>query len=51
MPAPVFGFIGGNPMVKHIVIYTLKEGVDKSAAVEKIASLLEPLVGQIDGLL
>ena len=38
-------------MVKHIVIYTLKEGVDKSAAVEKIASLLEPLVGQIDGLL
>ena len=34
-------------MVKHIVMYTLKEGVDKSAAVEKIASLLEPLVGQI----
>ena len=38
-------------MVKHIVIYTFKEGVDKSAAVEKIASLLEPLVGQIEGLL
>ncbi len=37
-------------MVKHIVIYTLKEGVDKAAAVEKIASLLEPLVGQIPGL-
>jgi quinol monooxygenase YgiN len=37
-------------MVKHIVMYTLKEGVDKSAAVEKIASLLEPLVGQIEGL-
>lgn len=37
-------------MVKHIVMYTLKEGVDKSAAVEKIASLLEPLVGQIPGL-
>lgn len=37
-------------MVKHIVMYTLKEGVDKAAAVEKIASLLEPLVGQIPGL-
>ena len=37
-------------MVKHIVMYTLKEGVDKAAAVEKIASLLEPLVGKIDGL-
>ena len=37
-------------MVKHIVMYTLKEGIDKSAAVEKIASLLEPLVGQIPGL-
>ncbi len=38
-------------MVKHIVLYTLKDGVDKTAAVEKIASLLEPLVGQIPGLL
>ena len=38
-------------MVKHIVMYTLKEGVEKSAAIEKIASLLEPLVGQIEGLL
>ncbi len=37
-------------MVKHIVMYTLKDGVDKTAAVEKIASLLEPLVGQIEGL-
>ena len=37
-------------MVKHIVLYTLKEGVDKTAAVEKIASLLEPLVGKIPGL-
>lgn len=37
-------------MVKHIVLYTLAEGVDKEAAVEKIASLLEPLVGQIPGL-
>ena len=38
-------------MVKHIVVYTLKDGVDKDAAVELIASKLEPLVGQIPGLL
>ena len=38
-------------MVKHIVLYTLKEGVDKDAAVELIASHLEPLVGKIPGLL
>lgn len=37
-------------MVKHIVVYKLKEGVEKEAAVEKIASLLEPLVGRISGL-
>ncbi len=37
-------------MVKHIVMYTLKEAVEKETAVEKIASLLEPLVGKIDGL-
>ena len=37
-------------MVKHIVLYTLKEGVDKEAAVEMIASQLEPLVGKIEGL-
>ena len=37
-------------MVKHIVIYTLKEGVDKPAAVELIRSVLEPLVGVIPGL-
>ena len=37
-------------MVKHIVLYTLKEGVDKDAAVKLIASKLEPLVGQIPGL-
>ena len=37
-------------MVKHIVLYTLKEGVDKTAAVELIRSVLEPLVGQIPGL-
>ena len=38
-------------MVKHIVVYTLKEGVDKDAAVEIVRSNLEPLVGKIPGLL
>ncbi|MBO4938779.1 MAG: Dabb family protein [Oscillospiraceae bacterium] len=38
-------------MVKHIVLYTLKEGVDKEEAVRLIASVLEPLVGRIPGLL
>lgn len=38
-------------MVRHIVVYTLKEGVDQDAAVALIASKLEPLVGQIPGLL
>jgi len=37
-------------MVKHIVVYTLKEGVDKDEAVKLIASKLEPLVGKIPGL-
>ena len=37
-------------MVKHIVVYTLKEGVDKAEAVKVIASVLEPLVGKIPGL-
>ena len=37
-------------MVKHIVVYTLKEGVDKDEAVKLIASQLEPLVGVIPGL-
>ena len=37
-------------MVKHIVIYTLKEGTDKPSAVELIRSVLEPLVGVIPGL-
>lgn len=37
-------------MVKHIVVYTLKEGVDKDDAVKLIASKLEPLVGRIPGL-
>ena len=38
-------------MVKHVVMYTLKDGVDKTRAVEKIRALLEPLVGQIPGLI
>lgn len=38
-------------MVKHIVLYTLKEGVEKADAVEIIRSALEPLVGKIPGLL
>ena len=38
-------------MVKHIVVYTLKEGVDKAEAVRIVAESLEPLVGKIPGLL
>ncbi len=37
-------------MVKHIVVYKLKEGVDREEAVKIIASVLEPLVGRIPGL-
>lgn len=37
-------------MVKHIVVYKLKEGVDKAEAVKIVASVLEPLVGKIPGL-
>ena len=37
-------------MVKHIVLYTLKEGVDKAEAVKIIRDSLEPLVGVIPGL-
>lgn len=37
-------------MVKHIVVYTLKEGVEKESTIQMIASLLEPLVGKIPGL-
>ena len=37
-------------MVKHIVVYTLKEGVDKAEAVKIIKDQLEPLVGVIPGL-
>lgn len=38
-------------MVKHIVLYTFKEGVDKAAGVRTVACALEPLVGKIPGLL
>ena len=38
-------------MVKHIVLYTLKEGVNKEDAVKIIKESLEPLVGVIPGLL
>ncbi len=37
-------------MVKHIVVYKLKEGVNHEDAVKIIASVLEPLVGKIPGL-
>ena len=37
-------------MVKHIVVYKLKEDVNKEEAVRIIASVLEPLVGKIPGL-
>ena len=37
-------------MVKHIVLYTLKEGVEKKEAVALIESVLVPLVGKIPGL-
>ena len=49
MPVPVF-FYGGKKMVKHIVLYTLKDGVDKAQAVAIIKAQLEPLVGKIPGL-
>ena len=38
-------------MVKHIVLYTLKEGLDKQETVAIIKKCLEPLVGVIPGLL
>ena len=37
-------------MVKHIVVYKLKEDINKEEAVAIIASCLEPLVGKIPGL-
>ena len=38
-------------MIKHIVVYTFKEGVNKAEAVKIVADALEPLVGKIPGLL
>ena len=38
-------------MVKHIVLYNFKEGVNKQEAIEIIDGALTPLVGQIPGLL
>ena len=55
MPEPIFG--SGiftvkeiEIMVKHIVLYTFKEGVNKEEAVQIVADALEPLVGKIEGL-
>ena len=38
-------------MVRHIVLYTFKEGVNKEEAIKVIDGALTPLVGQIPGLL
>lgn len=38
-------------MVKHIVLYNLKPEYEKDSTVAFIASILEPLVGTIPGLL
>ena len=37
-------------MVRHIVMYMFKEGVDKQEAISVIDNALSPLVGQIPGL-
>ncbi|MBR3978105.1 MAG: Dabb family protein [Oscillospiraceae bacterium] len=37
-------------MVKHIVLYNFKEGVNKEEAIQIIRDALVPLVGQIPGL-
>ena len=37
-------------MVKHIVLYTLKEGVNKEETVEIMSNALESLMGRISGL-
>ena len=37
-------------MVKHIVLFTVKEGQDKDAVAKIAASVLEPLAGRIEGL-
>lgn len=38
-------------MVRHIVLYTFKEGVNKEEAIKIIGDSLHPLVGKIPGLL
>lgn len=38
-------------MVKHIVLFNVKAGVDKDQVTAIAASVLNPLVGQIPGLL
>ena len=37
-------------MVKHIVLFNVKDGEDKDAVAAIAASVLEPLVGKIEGL-
>lgn len=37
-------------MIKHIVLFTVKDGEDKDAVAAIAASVLEPLVGKIEGL-
>jgi len=37
-------------MVKHIVLFNVKEGEDKREVAAIAASVLEPLVGKIEGL-
>ena len=37
-------------MIKHIVLFTVKEGEDKDAVAKIAASVLEPLAGKIEGL-
>ena len=37
-------------MVRHIVLYTFKEGVNKEEAIQVIHNALTPLVGKIPGL-
>lgn len=38
-------------MVKHIVLFSVKEGVDVDETVRTAAAVLEPLCGKIPGLL
>lgn len=37
-------------MVKHIVLFNVKEGEDKNRVAQLAASVLEPLAGKIEGL-